>query len=61
MFYDEESFFDYLHLSGQGADNFTAAFAAIVKKRGSGEDVTNLFYSSYVEMKNHSPYMQFLN
>lgn len=60
LFHDKDSFHDYLHLSSQGADIFTAAFAEIVKMSGSGKDVADLFYGSYDEMKNDSPYMQFL-
>ena len=59
LFNDSESFVDTDHLSESGAKAFTNAFCEIIKKLDAGEDVSDLFYDSYEEMKQDSPYMEY--
>ena len=54
---DQDSFFDSVHMSDQGAHVFSEAFAKIMNQVDCGEDVSTLFYESYAEMKQDSPYM----
>lgn len=61
QFLDASSFNDYAHLSAEGAEHFTYAFTDVINRYRTGEDVSSLFYSSYAEMKNDSPYMELSN
>ncbi len=54
---DQESFFDLSHMSDQGAHVFSETFAKIMNQIDCGEDISALFYESYAEMKQDSPYM----
>ncbi len=47
------------HMSGKGAKAFSAEFSKIVKLAAEGEDVSPLFYGSYADMINDSPYMEY--
>lgn len=46
---DDSAFADKFHLSNTGAQTFSETFTEIIKKVDSGEDVSDLFYNSYVE------------
>ena len=59
IFSDSETFYDELHLSNNGAELFTHAFTKVVNLYRSGTDVSDMFYNSYSEMKNDSPYMDY--
>lgn len=59
LFCDEKSFYDSLHMSDFGAVAFSEAFSEIIKKVNCGEDVTDLFYASYADLKQDSPYMEY--
>lgn len=58
LFVDSESYFDNMHLSKQGATAFSKVFAEVVKK-AENEDVSDLFYKNYKEVKMKSPYAQY--
>ena len=58
LFNDKESFRDTQHMSKSGAVTFSETYCEIMKKIDSGEDVSNMFYSTYSEMKSDSPYMK---
>jgi len=61
VFQDAFSFRDIDHLSGEGASACTAVLCDLIKKVDAGEDVSELFYQSYAEMKHDSPYMQYIS
>ena len=58
LFHDNESFFELGHMSKVGADVFSRVFADFIKQVEAGEDVSGLFYDTYAEMLEDSPYMQ---
>jgi hypothetical protein len=60
LFNDRESFSDADHLCSDGAEVFTKAFCDIINRVDAGEDISHLFYSSYAEMKQDSPYAVYL-
>ena len=47
LFSDETSFHDQEHLSNEGADVFSEAYAEIVRLAAAGEDTSGLFFESY--------------
>lgn len=47
------------HMSDDGAKVFSKFFVDFIKKTDSGEDVSDLFYDSYVDMIKDSPYMEY--
>lgn len=55
---DVYSFADETHMSEDGAITFSKNFADIIQRLNAGEDVRHLFYASYDEMKQNSPYME---
>ena len=59
LFSDKSTFQDATHLNGAGAEKFTTQFCEIINSVDSGKDISNLFYSSYEEMKQDSPYMKY--
>ena len=59
LFSDSCSYVDEGHLCGVGSETFTSVFCDIIKKVDAGEDVSDLFYDSYKEMKQDSPYMEY--
>lgn len=61
LFSDSTSFYDDCHMSGPGAAECTKAFCEIINKVDAGEDISHLFYSSYEEMKQDSPYAVYLD
>ncbi len=61
LFSDSKSFSDDHHMCEEGAKAFTEEYCKIMNKINAGEDVSNLFYSSYEEMKADSPYMKYYN
>lgn len=61
IFNDTDSFYNETHMSYSGAKVFTEEFCKIMTKAGADEDVSDLFYSSYDEMKADSPYRQYKN
>ncbi len=48
---DDEALYDIRHLNDKGAERFSEIFSDVYKKAENGEDVNNLFYDSYEEMK----------
>lgn len=60
LFNDQQSFNDESHLSSCGAAAFTVAFCDLLRRVDNGEDVSALFYSSYAEMMEDSPYRQYI-
>ena len=56
---DKSSFRDLSHMSTIGAEQFSYDYAYIMDKVTSGEDVSEYFYSSYAELRNGSPYMDY--
>ena len=48
---------DEHHMSEKGSKIFSNVFANIIKDVSNGKDVSDEFYSTYVEMKQDSPYM----
>ena len=56
IFSDTSSFFDIVHLSNQGATEFSKAYADVMKRVMNGESIDDLFYGSYQEMLLDSPY-----
>ena len=60
LFNDSESFYDRAHLSKDAAEAFSTEFAKVLKRVRSGDDVSDLFYDTYVQMIEDSPYMQYL-
>ena len=59
VFNDKESFYNESHLSYVGAKALSKEYCKVINKVNSGEDVCDLFYSSYQEMKADSPYMKY--
>ena len=53
---DAESYEGKAHLSDTGSKIFTEEFCEILKKRENGENIKDLFYGSYEEAKENSPY-----
>lgn len=56
LFHDTVSFYDDLHLSSDGATFFSHELSRIIQLNRGGEDISDLFYESYQEALNHSPY-----
>lgn len=50
------AFYDWLHLSGSGAETFSKEFVRLIKKVDGGEDVSSFFFNSYVEADANSIY-----
>ncbi len=61
LFSDTKTFSDVHHMWADGAKVFTKEYCKIMNKVNSGEDISDLFYSSYEEMKADSPYWQYMN
>lgn len=61
LFDDAKTYSDDHHMWDAGAQVFTEVYCDIMQKVKTGEDVSNLFYSTYEEMKADSPYMQYLS
>lgn len=55
----DDDFYDYAHMSGEGAEKFSAAAAELIKRYIEGEslDKTEYFYSSYGDLLDHSPWI----
>lgn len=55
----DDSFYDWIHMSGVGATAFSSAASQIVADYVTGKkiDYDNLFYSSYQELLDASPYV----
>lgn len=58
LFSDEYSFTDDSHMSYKGAEAATELFCDVMTKINSGEDVSDMFYSSYDEAKKHFNYYE---
>ncbi|MGI6013835.1 MAG: hypothetical protein ACOX7K_06075 [Oscillospiraceae bacterium] len=58
LFPSATAFFDPLHLSESGAETFSTTFTDIIQRAEAGEDISNLFYNSYVEADAHSIHAQ---
>lgn len=52
---------DTHHMSEHGAKIFSKVFAEITQKAESGNNVDDMFYTSYEEMKQDSPYRKYMN
>ena len=59
IFDDHTSFTNTTHMSEEGAAAFSKAFCDLIKMVDSNEDISNMFYSSYADLKNESPYMSY--
>lgn len=59
VFSDSHSFSNETHLSSDGAAAFSQAFSRFLNALNTGADTSALFYQSYDEMKEDSPYMQY--
>lgn len=59
-FTDVSDFNDAYHLSPQGADNFTNIFSQIYLSVQNGQEYKDIFYDNYDEMKQDSPYMEYV-
>lgn len=57
---DKYSFNNETHLSEAGAEAFSEAFSDIIHRINNGEDISNLFYSSYSDMIANSVYNDYL-
>lgn len=57
LFSDTTSFYNENHMGLEGARVFTTIFADVFNKLRIGQDVSDLFYSSYAEMEQFSPYL----
>ena len=57
---DEESFSDECHMCETSAKAFTQVYCDVMNKVNAGEDVSDMFYSSYSEMKADSPYWAYV-
>ncbi len=53
LFPSDTAFYDPLHLSESGSQTFTTTFSDILKRADAGEDVSSLFYLSYIEADAH--------
>lgn len=58
LFSDAYSFYDVSHMSVQGATAFSTAYADVMKRVQNQESIDKLFYDSYHEMLQDSPYAQ---
>ncbi len=56
FFSDKTSFKDHYHISASGSQVFSKCLADILNKLNSGEDVSDMFYSSYDEAIKHFEY-----
>lgn len=60
-FSDSESYYNRGHLSKTGATQCSIDYCSLINKIKQGKDVSTLFYSSYEEMRNDSPYMEYFD
>ncbi len=60
LFSDQRSFSDLNHMSTEGAGVFTQVFCDTIQRAAGGEDVSDMFYDSYSEIKALSPYNAYL-
>lgn len=56
LFSIECSFSDDIHLSADGAEVCSKQLAGIINRVNNGEDVSNMFFDTYIEMINNLPY-----
>ena len=61
LFNDAESFYDTVHLSKSASESFSHIFSDVLKRMKAGEDVSDMFYDTYDQMLEDSPYMQYLH
>ena len=61
LFSEETAFNDQSHFSEEGAKVFTSVFCQIMKQRSEGEDISDQFYDSYEEMKQHCMYAEMIS
>lgn len=61
LFSEETSFSNQDHLSEKGAKEFTPVFCQIMQQLDGGEDISNQFYDSYEEMKQHTIYAEMIS
>lgn len=56
---EDSSFYDWVHMSGEGAAEFSSAASQVVADYIEGKEIDydNLFYSSYQELLDASPYI----
>lgn len=60
IFSDRASFFDEIHMSDDGARVFTKVYSEIMNRVSGGEDVYQLFFTSYSQMMEASPWSDML-
>ncbi|MBE6931823.1 MAG: hypothetical protein E7464_00365 [Ruminococcaceae bacterium] len=58
MFPDPVAFYDVLHLNDEGAETLSNLFAELELRTAAGEDVSGLFYSSYLEMESAPGFLE---
>ena len=61
LFKDWYSYRNTTHLSEYGASKFTSLLVKIIKRVEAGKSISKLFYTSYEEMKEDSPYAAIYN
>lgn len=59
LYSDKYSFSDEDHMSVTGAEAFMSSYIMIMNQLDSGKDVSDLFYCSYNDLKQDSPYMNY--
>lgn len=50
LFSDDTDYYDIGHLSATGAETFTELIASLMQRRADGEDLSDLFYTTYDEL-----------
>ena len=50
---DSSAYSDKFHLGNKGAGTFTEMFADVLNKKAAGEDISDMFYTSYSELEEH--------
>ena len=58
LFDEETSFSNSEHLCTKGAKEFTPVYCRIMKQINEGKDISDQFYDSYEEMKQHTIYAE---
>ena len=61
LFKDWYSYRNTTHLSDYGASKFTGVLIKTIKRAEAGKNISKLFYTSYAEMKEDSPYAAIYN
>ena len=59
IYSDQYSFSDGDHMSTTGAEAFMKSYITIMKSVDANEDISCMFYDSYSDLKEDSPYMRY--